>query len=246
MTTGSLRTRPADPRELVAWLVVADIAVLVAHLLRRLPLDGGLGLTPPGSFWSVTDQAGMAASLEITQTGLAGLLVLSAAWRWRTPAMTLAALALATFALTGTFDLHLRLAGELAFLGGMLAEAGIRLPGAPKLLAALAIGGTAVGLVLLAEATARGRRERRIARDVRLVLLLFLGLGGGLDLAGRLLVAARPSLVVTEEIAELLIATFACARLLRSCRVPRLAPCAAGRDTPSAGLRIAPEAVRGP
>ncbi len=244
MSTGSLRTRSVDPREAVAWLVAADIVVLAAHLLRRLPLDGGLGLTPPGSFWSVTDQAGMAASLEVAQTALASLLVAGAAWRWRTPAVTLAAFALALFALTEVFDLHLRLAADLAFLGAFLADAGIRSPGAPKLLAALAIGGTALGLAFLSEATAGGRRERRIARDVRLVLLLFLGLGGGLDLAGRLVSVAGPSLVVAEEMAELLIATFACARLWRSCRMRRDDPCTAGRRTPSAGLRIAPEAAR--
>ncbi len=239
MTGKSWRTERDGPRELVAWLVAADLVVLLLHLLRRLPVEGGLGLAPPGSFWSLTDQRGMAASLELAQMGLASLLPLAAAWRRRTPALLLAAPALALVTLTEVFDLHLRLAAELRFLGALLAEAGVALPGVPKLLAGIALGGTALGFLLIAAAVASDRRDRRVVGDLLLILLLFLSLGGGLDLAGRLTAAARPALVTAEEMAELLIATFACARLLTSCRPPPAPSCDRRRGAPSGVLRVA-------
>ena len=246
MAAGFSRPRAPGASDIVAWLVAADIVLLLLHLLRRLPVDGGLGLPLAGSFWSLTDQRGLAASMELAQMGFACLLLLVAAGRRRTPAVLLAATALLVLFLTETFDLHIRLGRELRFLGPVLAEAGLPLPGAPAKLAALGIGGTALGLVTLAAGLAGSRGERRIVRAVALVLLLFLGIGGGLDLLGKLAVSVRGSLELAEETAELLIATFACARLMRVCPPPVAVSCGAAANAPSGSLRSAAAAARAP
>jgi len=232
-------------RDVAAFLILADIAVLSLHILRRLPLPGGFGLPAPGPFWSLTDQTGMASSLELAQMTLASLVLMLAAWRRPTPAVLLAALALSILTLTETFDLHIRLGRELRFVARALAEAGWPLPGAPALLGAVTMGGLALGLACLAGAAAEGRHERRIARQVLIVLVLFLGLGGGFDLLGKLAVALRPPLEVAEETAELLIATFACVRLLRPCWQWRADPCARPGRAPSGGLQPASANSRG-
>ncbi len=232
-------------RDVAAFLILADIAVISLHILRRLPLPGGFGLPVSGPFWSLTDQTGMASSLELAQMTLASLVLMLAAWRRPTPAVLLAALALAVLTVTETFDLHIRLGRELRFVARALVEAGWPLPAAPALLGALTMGGLALGFACLAGAAARGRRERRIARQVLVVLLLFLGLGGGLDLLGKLTAAMRAPLEVAEETAELLISTFACARLLRPCWLWFADPCASMRRAPSGGLQPASGVSRG-